>query len=408
VVDTLGSKTVINKPACSRLRTLTPRFRVPAAAAAVVAGGVCAGPAGGAAALPHAAAGALPGRHAPQPPETRARCFPPAGARRGGGGGGGAGASRARVGRCEQEAGRGCREQGRVWYLLCRLRHAQLGKRLLEARRSNGPFARGQHCRRPPPAATHRSHLQRERAPPSNSWRAARRWRRSRCVERLGREPAASKPWVRVNPLATRTCAQLRSHVGRTLVPPSAAPGRETRLQSLFPALTQGVVCVSTPLTYDDGVRFLGFRSLTDRGGLRVQLHTECDAVWADGRRMCDARSLSGRACTLRLHALPAETMPGGRATTSLAPPAPHNSSPQLLSACPCGSIQVSLPLPLPLPLSPPLQPDPIGWKGRNPIYRPLPSCGQAAPNVPRMFSGGGIGCRRRDPTLSHSRRPTQ
>ena len=35
-----------------------------------------------------------------------------------------------RVERCEQEAGRGCREQGREWYLLCRLRHAQLGKRV--------------------------------------------------------------------------------------------------------------------------------------------------------------------------------------------------------------------------------------------------------------------------------------
>ena len=32
----------------------------------------------------------------------------------------------------------------------------------------------------------------------------------------------------------TRSCTQLHSHVGRTLVPPSAASGRETGLESLF------------------------------------------------------------------------------------------------------------------------------------------------------------------------------
>ena len=67
-----------------------------------------------------------------------------------------------------------------------------------------------------------------------------------------------------------------------------------------------------------------------------ARLNTECDRLWRQGRRMCEAPSISGNPCVQPLHSIPNEESPD-----SALPVLPHMSGVRYVSACTCGRRQV-------------------------------------------------------------------
>lgn len=68
-----------------------------------------------------------------------------------------------------------------------------------------------------------------------------------------------------------------------------------------------------------------------------ARLNVECDRLWRNGRRMCEAPSISGNPCIQPVHRLPSEE----EDADSALPVLPHLSGVRYVSACSCGRRQV-------------------------------------------------------------------